>query len=440
MSKKSYLDLLHEIESGNGNGLEITDLIDIPKSSASRKAVADEMIRSIENSYGDKKEYSSYEEEIHGNQDDDTIYDEYVDESDGYSDDSNTVINDFINKCNHKGKKKKKKTGIKGIPYEMLSQASSERITDIPTVNVTYSDASGRIIVDDGAAPVSVHVMSLIDLEEEYPYSTRDSDAVVGLLANAYKFIIASKYPSVIMTRADFELNFGIIEKLDSTRFMFFTLGDYVLGYAVQPDSQKRFHKIIESYRMDIDQIYSFVSGLIAMMIDEENCFPYNDEDEFKIVLKFRSNVQQFVKTVENDPGTKFAGHNFMGNNIYDALKVIDYRKFFSYIQNEFFPYEDDETYSEDDLEETSVDDDVTDNDNIDSYIAGVINNSNDSDVEEEPVEPIVTKKKPVYQSLEKSEPEKTDSTHDESKPKTFTAKPTGGDKSFVLPVIRGNK
>ena len=40
MSKKSYRELLHEIESGNSSGLEITDLINIPKSSASRKDVA----------------------------------------------------------------------------------------------------------------------------------------------------------------------------------------------------------------------------------------------------------------------------------------------------------------------------------------------------------------------------------------------------------------
>lgn len=430
MSKKSYLDLLHEIESGNSSGLEITDLVDIPKSSASSKAVADEMIRSIESSYGDRKEYSSYEEETHDELDDDTVYDEYID-SDDNSDDGN-VINDFINKCNQKSsKKKKKKSGMKGIPYEMLSKASSERITDIPTVNVVYSDASGRVIIDDGSAPVSARVMSLINLDEEYPYSTRDSDAVLGLLADAYKFIIASKYPSVIMTRDEFEMNFGIIEKVDHTRFMFFILGDYVLGYAIQPDSQKRFHRIIEDYNMDIDQIYSFVSGLVALMIDAENCFPYNDEDEFKIALKFRSNVHQFVKTVENDPGTKFAGHNFMGSNVYDVLKVIDYRKFFLYIQNEFFPYEDDNSDAEEEFEEVSVSD--NNSDNFSSYIAGVVNGDDDSDVEEELIEP-------MYTTSEKSESVKTNESQKKSEPKTFTAKPVSGNKSFVLPVIRGNK
>ena len=126
MSKKSYLDLLHEIESGNSSGLEITDLINIPKSSASRKDVADEMIRSIESSYGDRKEYSSYEEEPYDEHDDGVVYDEYIDDSDDDSNDGD-VINDFINKCNQKsGKKKKKKSGM-GIPYEMLSQTSSER-------------------------------------------------------------------------------------------------------------------------------------------------------------------------------------------------------------------------------------------------------------------------------------------------------------------------
>lgn len=430
MSKKSYLDLLHEIESGNSSGLEITDLVNIPKSSASSKAVADEMIRSIESSYGDRKEYSSYEEETHDELDDDTVYDEYID-SDDDSDNGN-VINDFINKCNQKSsKKKKKKSGMKGIPYEMLSQASSERIMDIPTVNVVYSDASGRVIIDDGSAPVSARVMSLIDLDEEYPYSTRDSDAVLGLLADAYKFIIASKYPSVIMTHDEFEMNFGIIEKVDPTRFMFFILGDYVLGYAIQPDSQKRFHRIIEDYNMDIDQVYSFVSGLIALMIDAENCFPYNDEDEFKIALKFRSNVHLFVKTVENDPGTKFAGHNFMGSNAYDVLKVIDYRKFLLYIQNEFFPYEDDNSDAEEEFEEVSVGD--NNSDNFSSYIAGVVNGDDDSDVEEELIEP-------MYTTSEKSESVKTNESQKKSEPKTFTEKPVSGNKSFVLPVIRGNK
>lgn len=431
MSKKSYLDLLHEIESGNSSGLEITDLINIPKSSASRKDVADEMIRSIESSYGDKKEYSSYEEEPHDEQVDDAVYDEYIDDSDDDDSNDGDVINDFINKCNQKnGKKKKKKSGMKGIPYEMLSKTSSERITDIPTVNVVYSDASGRIIIDDGSAPVSARVMSLINLDEEYPYSTRDSDAVLGLLADAYKFIIASKYPSAIMTRDEFEMNFGIIEKVDPTRFMFFILGDYVLGYAIQPDSQKRFHKVIENYNMDIDQIYSFVSGLVALMIDAENCFPYNDEDEFKIALKFRSNVNQFVKTVENDPGTKFAGHNFMGSNAYDVLKVIDYRKFFLYIQDEFFPYEDDNSDAEEEFEEVSVSD--NNSDNFSSYIAGVVSGDDDFDVEED-VEP-------VYTTSEKSEPVKPNVSQEKSEPKTFTEKPASGNKSFVLPVIRGNK
>lgn len=430
MSKKSYLDLLHEIESGNSSGLEITDLINIPKSSASRKDVADEMIRSIESSYGDKKEYSSYEEEPHDEQDDDAVYDEYIDDSDDDDSNDGNVINDFINKCNQKSGKKKKKSGMKGIPYEMLSQTSSERITDIPTVNVVYSDASGRIIIDDGSAPVSARVMSLINLDEEYPYSTRDSDAVLGLLADAYKFIIASKYPSVIMTRDEFEMNFGIIEKVDPTRFMFFILGDYVLGYAIQPDSQKRFHKVIENYNMDIDQIYSFVSGLVALMIDAENCFPYNDEDEFKIALKFRSNVSQFVKTVENDQGTKFAGHNFMGSNAYDVLKVIDYRKFFLYIQDEFFPYEDDNSDAEEEFEEVSVSD--NNSDNFSSYIAGVVSGDDDFDVEED-VEP-------VYTTSEKSETVKPNASQEKSEPKTFTEKPASGNKSFVLPVIRGNK
>lgn len=432
MSKKSYLDLLHEIESGNSSGLEITDLINIPKSSASRKDVADEMIRSIESSYGDRKEYSSYEEEPYDEHDDGAVYDEYIDDSDDDDSNDGDVINDFINKCNQKScKKKKKKSGMKGIPYEMMSQTSSERITGIPTVNVVYSDASGRIIIDDGSAPVSARVMSLINLDDEYPYSTRDSDTVLGLLADAYKFIIASKYPSVIMTRDEFEMNFGIIEKVDPTRFMFFILGDYVLGYAIQPDSQKRFHGVIENYNMDVDQIYSFVSGLVALMIDAENCFPYNDDDEFKIALKFRSNVNQFVKTVENDPGTKFAGHNFMGSNVYDVLKVIDYRKFFLYIQNEFFPYEDEESDAEEEFEDVSVSDDNLDN--FSSYIAGVVSSDDDSDVKEETVEP-------VYTTSEKSEPVKSNESQEKSEPKTFTAKPASGNKSFVLPVIRGNK
>ena len=429
---KNYLDLLHEYESGSKT-LELTDIISIPKVSATSRDVANEMMSAIESSNGGKKDYSSYEEvNMPTSADDRFLYvdEENVDTDNDYEDDN--VISNFINKCNKK-KKKKKKNAESDI---FFSVADSEHLTrataGIPVVNIGYSEASGKIIIEDDAAPVSASVANLIDIEDEYPFSSRDSDTLIRLLEDAYKVIIASRYPSVIMTKNVFELNFGILENINTKKFMFFSLDDYILGYLVNPDSQKRLHGIIEGYHMDFDQIYSFSTNLIAMLINEENCFPYNDDDELKIVIKNRTNVQQFVKLVESDSSTKYAGHNYVGTGVYKLLNVLDYKSFMKYIQDEFFPYGDEENSP------YNLDDDTAENtdDDIGGYIANILADEETSDEDDEPSDdapvkaPATTSEKPVVR------PPVT--TVISQKP-TINKPKTNSDGSYVVPVIRGN-
>lgn len=450
---KSYLDLLHEYETGN-KSLELTDLISIPKVSASSEDIANEMMSAIESSTSGKKDYSSYEEVSHDNTTEESAV--YVDEE--FADDEpeeDNVISNFINKCNKKKKKKKKSDETNEMIYNMFqSQVNvnsfSRTQTGIPIINIGYSEASGKIIIEDDAAPISASVSNLIDIEDQYPFSSKDANTIVNLLADVYKVIIASKYPSVIMTKNVFELNFGILENIDTSKFMFFTLDDYVLGYVVNPESQKRFHKIIEGYRMDIDQIYSFVTNLIAILIDTENCFPYNDADELGIVIKNRASIQPFIKMVENDPATKYAGHNYTGTGIYKILNVVNYRNFMKYIQDKFFPYRDNESvpYEDDTSDDMTV---VENSDDIGGYVENMLREdsefsdededsefSDEDDAESE--ETISTETQSVVTTSNK--PEEKRKTIAETKPqKPVTNKPKKNpDGSFVVSVIRGNK
>ena len=183
---------------------------------------------------------------------------------------------------------------------------------------------------------------------------------------------------------------------------------------------------------MDFDQIYSFSTNLIAMLINEENCFPYNDDDELKIVIKNRTNVQQFVKLVESDSSTKYAGHNYVGTGVYKLLNVLDYKSFMKYIQDEFFPYGDEENspYNLDEVTDEATDDDIG------GYIANILNDEEPSDEDDEPSDdapvkaPATTSEKPVVR------PPVT--TVISQKP-TINKPKTNSDGSYVVPVIRGN-
>lgn len=435
MGKKSYLDLLHDIEVGDDKSL-LTDFVEIPKKSATKRELADEIMQSI-STPSEKTSYNPYEVE---SDDFSTVESEYIEDEDDDDDvDSSNFIANFIN---DKTKKKKKKKN-NDLSYDKITSQKPQSAKDIPQIKISYSDVSGRIIIDDEVAPVSVNVVNIMDFEDVCPFDF-DSDTIIDFLADVYKFIIASKYPSVIMTKEKFEINLGILEKIDLNQFMFFTIDDYILGYYVDPNSSKNFYKIFKDFQMDKDQIYSFISNLTAYLMDETNIFPYNDDDEFDIVVKHRmKNMGKFVDLVYDTPGTKYAGHNYTGENIYDVLKVLDYSGFIDYIRETVFPQLSDNEESDDDNSSISNGND----DDIRSYISNLMDESSeegfDDDNDEE--ELIVTKKEPVRIPIPRTEP-KNETVIEKSQVETpeETVVKSGVIKkatdSLVVPIIRGNK
>ena len=436
MGKKSYLDLLHDIEVGDNKSL-LTDFVEIPKKSATKRELADEIMQSI-STPSEKTSYNSYEV---SSDDFSTVESEYIDDED--DDDADEDSSNFIaNFINDKTKKKKKKKN-NDLSYDKITSQKSQSAKDIPQIKISYSDVSGRIIIDDEVAPVSVNVVNIMDFEDVCPFDF-DSDTIIDFLADVYKFIIASKYPSVIMTKEEFEVNLGILEKIDLNQFMFFLIDDYILGYYVDPNSSKNFYKIFKDFQMDKDQIYSFISNLTAYLMDETNIFPYNDNDEFDIVVKHRmKNMGNFVDLIYDTPGTKYAGHNYTGENIYDVLKVLDYSVFIDYIRETVFPQLCDNEETDDDDSPVSNGND----DDIRSYISNLMDDSSEEGFDDEDEdEPIVTKKEPARIPIPPRTEPKNEVVPEKPQIKTpeETAVKSGVIKkatdSLVVPIIRGNK
>ena len=267
MGKKSYLDLLHDIEVGDNKSL-LTDFVEIPKKSATKRELADEIMQSI-STPSEKTSYNSYEV---SSDDFSIVESEYIDDED--DDDADEDSSNFIaNFINDKTKKKKKKKN-NDLSYDKITSQKSQSAKDIPQIKISYSDVSGRIIIDDEVAPVSVNVVNIMDFEDVCPFDF-DSDTIIDFLADVYKFIIASKYPSVIMTKEEFEVNLGILEKIDLNQFMFFSIDDYILGYYVDPNSSKNFVRLGQ---IDL-QLQTVVHAKKYMMLFATGSQPQNHPD-----------------------------------------------------------------------------------------------------------------------------------------------------------------
>lgn len=241
---------------------------------------------------------------------------------------------------------------------------SVDSVSVLNKVKFSYNPVVDKMNISDGytTTSVSVHQTKLIDIDNDS--IPEDGDALSAIISKLFFYIISCKYPSVIMTEETFEMEFSLYSSIDTNRFVFFKYDGYVFLYIVDAEEVNNFYDIVDKFNMeeDIERLLQYIIGSAIAVDNIHNKFMYLDEEEILAVMSDRHEVKEFIKLVESDSNTKYAGHNVSGD-VLSRMGVTDLRSLVNEANNIINEFTDE---CDDDTDEYDEDDDVEEYDEED--------------------------------------------------------------------------
>ena len=118
--------------------------------------------------------------------------------------------------------------------------------------NTKYTDELYKVIIDDEISPTTVSLALALDQDLAIALDVDDTyDKIITL----YDYIITQKYPTAIYSEAEFELNYDFSKVVngyyDESKFRFIRSNGYILCYAIDNESVKRFKEILDDNKYD---------------------------------------------------------------------------------------------------------------------------------------------------------------------------------------------
>lgn len=262
------------------------------------------------------------------------------------------VINDSVKACNN----------------EADSSIADKDVEGIRPIYFMYEPIVGKMIIDDGLVPTAISVChaSSINLNDEN--IPDDSDAVAQLISKLFYYIITCKHPAVIMSEETFEIEFSLFEKINSNKFVMFKNNGFVYIYIMDEYQINNFYSVTDIFNMDDRDTLRFMLVAAFAAKSPHNIFMYDDEDEVDSVMDARHDVKYLLKLIDNDPDTKYAGHNACGDTL-SRMKVTDLQTFIQDIYDtieSLIDFDSDEDDEDDGYDDSDESDEFEDDDDID--------------------------------------------------------------------------
>lgn len=314
------------------------------------------------------------------------------------------------------------------------SDVVDEKSDSIPRIRFTYNPIIGKMLIDDGLVSTPVSVIHTSSIQLHADKIPEDSDGYAAMMSKIFYFIITCKHPAVIMSEDTFEIEFSPFSKINFNKFIFFKNDGFVYVYILDEGESDNFYSVSDVFNMDEDELMRFAVGAAYASNTMHNIFMYNDGDEVESVMEVRHSVKELLEIIENDPDTKYAGHQSSG----DVLSKMHVNDLQSFVSDVYSLLDDlivsDDSDDEDDFDEEDTDDNIDDDVDINDFPDIDSNMKTETDDIEQLLDSIDNDENYILKHTVKSDMVSVTETTTIDKVKTQDS-----DDDMVLPIIHRN-
>lgn len=263
------------------------------------------------------------------------------------------------------------------------TESTMEALMDnVARIRFRYDSITGKMFIEDGlvSTPVSVACSSSIELNSDM--IPDDVDSFGQMLSKIFYYIITCKHPAVIISEDAFNIEFSMYAELNFNKYVFFKNNGYVYLYVIDEGESSNFYSVADIFKMTDEDLLRYVVCAAYAANTVHNSFMHDDEDEVESVMDARHCIKELITLIEEDPETKYAGHQASGD-VMTRMKVNDLQSLVADVRcilDNLLHVDDEDDEDEDDVDDTDDDCDIDDIDVNDFPDVDFMTGTNDID------------------------------------------------------------